>query len=69
MNATCPVCKQPCIPAELHAYGKCENCYNRVSESGIETFAPELRADLNRRYAKSDVPGLTIKEGSPDGPR
>lgn len=37
MNATCPVCKKPCMAAEIHAYGKCEDCYSPAPD-GIEAF-------------------------------
>lgn len=29
----CPECKEPCSTAERAAYGKCEDCYNRVSDT------------------------------------
>lgn len=44
MNATCPVCKKPCIAAELHAYGKCEDCYSPAPAAGpLEQLGRESR--------------------------
>lgn len=48
MNATCPVCNQPCIAAELHAYGKCEDCYSPTTSSHLDGLAAEVIAKHSR---------------------
>lgn len=58
MNAKCPVCQKPCAANELHAYGKCEECYNPTPE-GIKAFADPGNAALLRQvtHVASDCGG------------
>lgn len=70
MNAKCPVCHKPCVAAELHAYGKCEDCYIPAPATGPLASLGSLSRNLAAARAELDpMPKTEFEHGCGGGQR